>query len=118
MNASLSVELVPVEAQPQVDAAVETERRAVVMWPCPYTFDIKVLDPDGNELQPGEGQSVNVFHSDRGGQRKPDHGGLPCLRERRGRQSFRRSDEGGDNEATRYSYHRRLFLIYGGVYLW
>ena len=60
MNASLSVELVPVEAQPQVDAAVETERESGRNVAVSYTFDIKVLDPDGNELQPGEGQSVNV----------------------------------------------------------
>ena len=60
MNASLSVELVPVEAQPQVDAAVETERESGRNVAVSYTFDIKVLDPEGNELQPGEGQSVNV----------------------------------------------------------
>ena len=44
MNASLSVELVPVEAQPQVDAAVETERESGRNVAVSYTFDIKVLD--------------------------------------------------------------------------
>ena len=43
-----------------VDAAVAAKRDENVNVAVSYTFDIKVLDGSGNELQLAEGQSVNV----------------------------------------------------------
>ena len=40
--------------------AVEEEREVDRKVAASYTFDIKVLDSDGNELQPADGQSVKV----------------------------------------------------------
>ena len=59
-EATLSVTKVPVQAQTMVDAAVEAERSENVNVAVSYTFDIKVLDAEGYELQPAEGQGVNV----------------------------------------------------------
>ena len=62
-NARLFVESVPVQAQQMVDEAIEGERGSDVHVAVSYTFDIKVLDPDGNELQPANAQSVTVAFS-------------------------------------------------------
>lgn len=56
----LSVESVPVSAQSMVDEAVENERDANANVAVSYTFDIKVLDTEGNEVQPADAQSVKV----------------------------------------------------------
>ena len=59
----LSVESVPVSAQSMVDEAVENERDANANVAVSYTFDIKVLDTEGNEVQPADAQSVKVSFS-------------------------------------------------------
>ena len=56
----LSVESVPVSAQSMVDEAVENERDADANVAVSYTFDIKVLDTEDNEIQPADAQSVKV----------------------------------------------------------
>ena len=62
-NAHLSAESVPVYAQRMVDKAIDSERDDNVRVAVSYTFDIKVLDPDGNELQPADAQNVKVAFS-------------------------------------------------------
>ena len=59
-DAVLSVQSVPVDAQQRVDAAVDAKRDENTTLVVSYTFDIKVLDADGNELQPAPGQRVSV----------------------------------------------------------
>ena len=54
---TLSVEKVKVE---KVDAAVEEKRSEDVNVAASYTFDIKLLDKEGNEIQPAERKTVNV----------------------------------------------------------
>ena len=54
----LSVE--KVEAVKKVEEAVEEERSEDVKVAASYTFDIKIFDKDGNEIQPAEGKTVNV----------------------------------------------------------
>ena len=44
----------------QVESLIEEEQDADQNIAVSYTFDIKVLDANGNEIQPAEGQSVNV----------------------------------------------------------
>ena len=56
----LSVESVPVSTQSMVDEAVENERDANANVAVSYTFDIKVLDTEGNEVQPANAESVKV----------------------------------------------------------
>ena len=62
-GSTLSVELVPVYAQAEVDEAVERERQEGVNVAVSYTFDIKVLDKDGEEVIVGEDQQVQVLFS-------------------------------------------------------
>ena len=57
---SLQVTRVPVYLQQDVDAAVENERPAEQNVAVSYTFDICILDKDGNELQPVEGKQVKI----------------------------------------------------------
>jgi len=59
-GSELSVERVPVYAQQMVDIAVEGERESDRNVAVSYTFDIKVLDGDGSEIQPADEQSVTV----------------------------------------------------------
>ena len=59
-ESSLSVDSVPVFEQSMVDEAVENERDANANVAVSYTFDIKVLDAEGNEVQPADAQSVKV----------------------------------------------------------
>ena len=54
---TLSVEKVEVK---KVEEAVEEERREDVKVATSYTFDIKLLDKAGNEIQPADGKTVNV----------------------------------------------------------
>ena len=59
-GARLSVEAVPVKDQSRVEDAVEAERDENRNVAVSYAFDIKVLDANGEELQPANGQKVNV----------------------------------------------------------
>ncbi len=56
-GAVLSVESVPTE---KVEAAIEQERENGRNVAVSYTFDIKILDAERNELQPADGQSVKI----------------------------------------------------------
>ena len=56
-GAVLSVAAVPTA---QVESAIEGEREAGQTVAVSYTFDITILDANGNELQPADGQSVRV----------------------------------------------------------
>ena len=59
-GATLSVSKVKKEEQQDVDRAVDKARDENVNVAASYTYDIKVLDKDGNEIQPADGQKVNV----------------------------------------------------------
>ena len=59
-DAALSVEKVPVIRQAEADAAVDEVRGDEKNVAASYTFDIKVLDARGVELQPAEGFNVSV----------------------------------------------------------
>ena len=48
------------EVQEEVTAAIDEVRSAEEKVAKAYTFDIKVLDADGNEVQPAEGKNVKV----------------------------------------------------------
>ncbi|SNU08064.1 Listeria/Bacterioides repeat-containing protein, partial [Lachnospiraceae bacterium] len=56
----LKVEKVEKAQQKKVDAAVEESRSEGKNAAISYTFDIKVLDKDGNEIQPSDGKNVKV----------------------------------------------------------
>ena len=60
VNAVLSVSRVPVRKRRAAESAIDEVRDEDQNVAVSYTFDIKVLDTDGNELQPAEGQTVNV----------------------------------------------------------
>ena len=59
-GAALSVEKLPLRAQIFVEEAVEKERTEGISVAAAYTFDISVVDADGNELQPADGFEVEV----------------------------------------------------------
>ena len=59
-DAALSVEKVPVVRQAEADAAVDEVRGDEKNVAVSYTFDIRVLDARGVELQPAEGFNVSV----------------------------------------------------------
>lgn len=63
-GSTLSVEKVTLAQEKQAEEAVESERDEDKQVAASYTYDIKVLDKDGNELQPaeesGEGNSSRV----------------------------------------------------------
>ncbi len=59
-DAVLSVTLVPVQEQSAVDVAVDAERPDGRNVALKYTFDIKILDAEGKELQPADEQEVQV----------------------------------------------------------
>lgn len=59
-DATLSVTQVPVYRQQQADAAIDDVRDEEQQVVVSYTFDIKVLDAEGNEIQPTEGSAVQV----------------------------------------------------------
>ena len=59
-GAALSVEKLPLRAQIFVEEAVEKERTEGISVAAAYTFDISVVDADGNELQPADGFDVEV----------------------------------------------------------
>ena len=57
---TLSVAKVNEEEQKDVDDAVDKTRDENLNVVASYTYDIKVLDKGGNEIQPADGQKVNV----------------------------------------------------------
>ncbi len=57
---TLSVKRLPLRAQLFVEEAVERERTEGASVAATYTFDISVIDADGNELQPADGFEVEV----------------------------------------------------------
>ena len=59
-GAVLSVKRVPVYKQRQADAAIDEVRDEDQNVAVSYTFDIKVMDAEGNELQPADGYTVEV----------------------------------------------------------
>ena len=59
-GATLSVMRVLLYEQTQADAAVDEVRDEDQNVAARYTFDISILDEDGNELQPAEGHSVEI----------------------------------------------------------
>ena len=59
-GAYLSVESVIDEKRQIADAAVENARTSDVTVAVSYTFDIKVLNQDGNEIQPADGKKVTI----------------------------------------------------------
>ena len=62
-GALLSVEAAPEAAVSDIDAAVESERDENRNVAASYAFDIKVVDADGNEIQPTDGEKVRVSFS-------------------------------------------------------
>lgn len=59
-NATLSVEKVEIQTQQAVEAAIEETRENEVTVVTSYTFDIKILDVEGNGIQPTDGSKVKV----------------------------------------------------------
>ena len=59
-DAVLNVKKLSRNEQNKVDAAVEGEVPENRNTALSYSFDIKVLDADGSEIQPAEGQNVEV----------------------------------------------------------
>lgn len=62
-NAELSVEKVSKKEEAKAGKAVEEARPDKVNVADSYTFDIRILDAEGNELQPADGEKVNVSFS-------------------------------------------------------
>ena len=60
-GSTLSVRKVTAAEEKKAEAAVESERDENANVATSYTFDIKVLDKDGNEIQPAEGKKVEVL---------------------------------------------------------
>ncbi len=59
-GATLSVKKVTLAQEKQAEEAVESERGEDKQVAASYTYDIKVLDQDGNELQPADESKVKV----------------------------------------------------------
>lgn len=59
-NVSLVVQTVGTDEEQEANAAVDEVRDGNVNVAASYTFDIKVLDIEGNEVQPAEGRKVNI----------------------------------------------------------
>ena len=59
-DAVLSVKKLSKKEQKKVDAAVEDEMSEDKNVALSYTFDIKILDADGREIQPAEGRNAEV----------------------------------------------------------
>ena len=62
-DATLSVTHALPDEQRQADAAVDAAREAGRNVAARYTFDIKILDAEGNALRPAEGETVSVSFS-------------------------------------------------------
>lgn len=62
-GAKLKVTQVGSSDQSAVDQAVDSARANSVNVAASYTFDIKVIDKDGNEIQPADGKKVKVSFS-------------------------------------------------------
>lgn len=59
-GATLSVNTISKTEQKKVDAAIDAEKKDEQKVAASYTFDIKVLDTNGKEVQPADGKSVNL----------------------------------------------------------
>lgn len=59
-GARISVRELSEEEQKKADAAIEAERPENTNVAKAYSYDIKVLDPDGNDLQPAGEKSVEI----------------------------------------------------------
>ena len=59
-GAELNVSKVTADKEAQIDQAVNVVRNADAFVAQSYTYDIKVLDENGTEIQPADGQTVNV----------------------------------------------------------
>ena len=59
-NSTLSVEKVLYYVQNQVDNVLDEVRNEEANVVASYTFDIKILDSEGNEIQPKDGSKVKV----------------------------------------------------------
>ena len=62
-GAVLSVRRVTAAQQAQVNRAIDRVQDDQTRVARSYSFDIRILDENGNELQPAEGQTVNVSFS-------------------------------------------------------
>ena len=62
-DAVLNVQSVPEELRERADAAVAALREEDAEVTSSFTFDVKVLDADGNELRPPEGKEGSVSFS-------------------------------------------------------
>ncbi|MBQ8934122.1 MAG: hypothetical protein IJ061_07550, partial [Lachnospiraceae bacterium] len=62
-DAVLVVEKVPVAKERQAEAAVAEQRADGQNVAVSYTFDIRIEDSEGNELQPADGKTVQVSFS-------------------------------------------------------
>ena len=59
-GSTLSVSTISKSEQKKVDAAIDEEKKDEQKVAASYTFDIKVLDANGQEIQPADGKSVNL----------------------------------------------------------
>ena len=65
VDAELKAEAADIKAEKEAEEAVDKVRPAHLNVADSYTFDIKVVDKDGNELQPSSGKKVKVsFETD------------------------------------------------------
>lgn len=62
-SAVLSVNKPKASEEKKIENIIEEERSGTENVAASYTYDIKVLDADGNELQPEDGQKVKVSFS-------------------------------------------------------
>ena len=62
-SAVLSVNKPKASEEKKIENIIEEERSGTENVAASYTYDIKVLDADGNELQPEDGQKVEVSFS-------------------------------------------------------
>ncbi len=59
-DVQLVAEVAGSDEEKEAAAAVDEVRAADTNVAASYTFDIKIVDTDGNELQPAEGKTVNI----------------------------------------------------------
>jgi len=62
-NVSLSVALIEETKKEELDSVVDEERSDDTNVAKSYSFDIKIIDSEGNEIQPAEGKNVQVSFS-------------------------------------------------------
>ena len=59
-GSKLSVISAPTSVEKSIDTLINAKRRDDLNVAASYTFDIKILDKDGNEIQPADGNYVSV----------------------------------------------------------